>query len=428
MSRTARTLVVLCACGLALPACKEEAAAPAVEPAPAKKVEAPKADPAQALLDAAIAARGGLDKLKAAASWTGKSKGRYMGMPYESKNAYRPGAWYMDISMPNGDRTVMAMGADVCWTQHGAVVVPCPPEAKKNSAIVAEMDKAMTLWPLKEGGWKLTAGKADCGGKQCDTLQVEHAASGAAGTLTFDEKKMLTRAVYKAAMMGQPGEFVSTMSGTQEACGVKFPAKISVTFNGMPYVDEETSEIACGPADEKLFAQPEQVKDGTFLKKQIVPAVVACLTHKGPYDKIGEQMGKLMGQLKEHKLAPMGPPMMFYLKSPPKVKKPDKFVTSLCFPVATKPPDKPEQKGEIHVKAMPAMSVLAVYGLGPYDKKGEELMKALMAEAKKRKLKPAGPVCQISHMDPDKYKPEELVSEMLLPIKAKKGKKKKKKG
>jgi effector-binding domain-containing protein len=131
-----------------------------------------------------------------------------------------------------------------------------------------------------------------------------------------------------------------------------------------------------------------------------------------------------MGFMMKQKLAPTGMPMMIYLKGPPKVKKPKKYLTEICFPVAAKAPKKPKKKGKFVIKAMKPRKVLAAYGVGPYEKKSPELMKLLVDEAKKRKLKTAGPMCQISFMDPKETAAEELVSEMQIPIKG--GKKKKK--
>ena len=92
--------------------------------------------------------------------------------------------------------------------------------------------------------------------------------------------------------------------------------------------------------------------------------------------------------------------------------------------VTTVTEGQPKKKGKFVIKALKPRKVLAAYGVGPYEKKSPELMKLLMAEAKKRKLKPAGPMCQISFMDPKETAAEELVSEMQIPIKG--GKKKKK--
>jgi len=122
-------------------------------------------------------------------------------------------------------------------------------------------------------------------------------------------------------------------------------------------------------------------------------------------------------------MAPAGPVMMTFLKGPPKVKKAKRYVTEVCVPVMVKkPPKRPKKKGKLTLKGMKPMNVLSVYGSGDYQKKTGELMKALAAEAKKRKLKTKGPACGVYYMDSSKVPPEQQVAEMMIKIKG--GKKK----
>jgi effector-binding domain-containing protein len=223
-------------------------------------------------------------------------------------------------------------------------------------------------------------------------------------------------------MHKQEGEFKVKYSKHKDVCGVKFPGKWEVTFAGKPFVTEEIIKVKCGPVDDSVFEQPDQVADGTFVEKTTQPMAMACIKHKGPYEKINTATKSLMDLMGKQKMAPMGPMMMTYLKSPPKVKKPKKFVTEICMPVAGKPPKRPKKKGKLTLKGMKPMNVLAVYGSGDYQKKSAELMKALVAEAKKRKLKTKGPVCGVYYMDPTKTPPDQQVAEMMIPVKG--GKKK----
>jgi effector-binding domain-containing protein len=214
------------------------------------------------------------------------------------------------------------------------------------------------------------------------------------------------------------------MSEHKDFCGIKMASKLEHTMDEKPLETTEITKMTCGPVDDGILKQPEQVANGTILEKETFAATVACTKMKGPYEKTGETIEKLMGFLKKQKLSPFGKPIMIYMKGPPKVKKPKKYLTEICVPVATKAPKRPRKKGKFVIKAMKPRKVLAAYGVGPYETKSPELMKLLLAEAKKRKLKPAGPMCQISFMDPKETAAEELVSEMQIPIKG--GKKKKK--
>ncbi len=369
-----------------------------------------------------------MDKLKAASTYTGKSKGIYMGMPYTSSNTYQVGHMRMDIDMPAGEKMSMVMGEDQCWSQMGKVVVPCGEKEKKATRLIMTMDKAMLLFPLKDKGWELSVSKQDVGGKAHDKLTVKRADPAVEGEIIFDpESHLMVRSSYKGPLMGEEGTFVTVFSDTKEFCGIKLPGKLKTTFNGKPYMDEEMIEVNCGGVESSVFAQPEQVADGTVEQKQTTPATVACFTMKGPYKGTPKAMDKLMKFMKNNKLTPMGAPIMVYLKAPPKVKKPKKFVTEVCMPVGAPPPKKPKRKGKFVIKAMKPATVLSMYGIGPYDKKSGQLASQLMKEAMKRKLKAIGPMRQISYMDPQEQPADQLVSEMQIPIKAPKQAKKKKK-
>lgn len=399
------------------PAKEEAAAEPAKEEAAAEP--AVKLDPEVAgIIDAAITAMGGEEKLKAVEGWTAKSKGTYAGQPFTSTDTGKPGVMRMDIEMPGGEKMPMVHGLDRCWSQSGPVVIPCCEAGQKHARTMAAMDMAMRLLPLKtQPGWEIEAGE--------NSLKVKNEEYGAEGTLTFDpESKLIAGMTYKGTMNKQEGEIKVKYSGHKDVCGIKYPGKLEVSFAGKPWMTEEIVEVTCGPVDDGLFEPPEQVADGTFVEKTTPPMAAACITHKGPHEKLNDSVGKLMGMLGKQKMAPMGPMMMTYLKCPPKVKKPKKFVTEICVPVTAKPPKRPKKQGKLTLKGMKPMSVLAVYGSGDYQKKSGELMKALVDEAKKRKLKTTGPACGVYYMDPEKTPADQQVSEMMIPVKG--GKKPKK--
>ena len=380
----------------------------------------PQAASTDAILDAAIVAAGGLEKIEAASSWISRSEGVYMGVPYESKNTYKRGLVRMDITM-SGEPMSMVMAAEPCWMQSGPVVLPCTSEERRVNGAMSAMGEAMLLAPLKRSGWKLTARRGEVDGRPADVLAVRNSAVGAEGELYFDpESHRLVEARYMATMHGQEAEVVVALSQHKEMCGVRTFSKSVATFGGAPYVEEEILEMACGPVDDVVFAAPAQVADGTTVEKDVPSMTVACDVMRGPYDGVGAAIGKVMGFMAERKLAPAGAPMLLYVVFPAETKDPAKYVTEVCFPVAAPPPAAPEESGEFVVKGLPATRVLAVYGVGPCDKKSGELAKRASDEAKKRKLVPAGHMRQISYSDPAMVPPDQQVSELQLPVQRKK--------
>jgi len=400
---------------------KKEAEEAATEKA-GEAEEPAKDDPAHKLLQAAIEGRGGLEKCKAVGAMSGKTKGTYMGKPYTAEFQYKIGeAMHMDISMPGGQGMSMTFGSDECWNKIGPVVVPCKEDQKKENVQMLAFDKAVMLWPLAEGDWQIEAGKKKEGDKEYDTLSVKSEKLGVEGTLVFDpESHMLVNGTAKGSWMGKEGEYSFKMSDYSEECGVQMAHKSETAFNGEKFMDEEYLEINCEPIDEQVFAMPEQVKDGTIVERDIPARTLACTTMKGPYEGTGKAIEGLMAFMGKKKMEPMGAPVLTYLKAPPKVKKPKKFVTDICFPVGAPPPRRPKKSGKFVIKAAKPQHVLSVYGVGSYDKKVPELMKTLVKEAKKRKLKVKGRMGHACYSEPGAVPPEEMVSEMMLPIKAKK--------
>jgi effector-binding domain-containing protein len=416
MGRFHEAVVVCLAIGLACAACGEK-------PEPAKNKEtAAKAEPkkptAVDLLDAAIAAHGGFDKLKTAGSWKSTSKGTYMGMPYESVNLNRDGVVRMDIVMGDGEKMSMVMGVDPCWMTSGPVVIECTKDERAANRVMVAMSRSMMLAPLKEPGWTVALADAvEVDGRKCDALAVENAKSGAKGTLAFDpETRLLARAEYTAVMMGQPTRFVSWPSDYRELCGVRMAGRWKMTMNDQPYVEEEILELACGPVEEAALAPPAQVADGTIVERVIRPLTGACMVMKGPYEGTGEAMGRLMGFLGQKQLMPVGAPMLTYLEAPPAVKDPQKYETEICFPVGAPPPPEPQVEGDFTIKAFGETRVLAAFGLGPCAETSPRLAGLLGAEMGKRKLAGAGPMRQVTYSDPASVPPEKLVSEMQIPL------------
>ncbi|MDJ0764408.1 MAG: GyrI-like domain-containing protein [Myxococcota bacterium] len=408
-------LLMCWACCVTTPPPEAPAPPPPVEAAvPAETPDAP--DAAQ-ILDQAIAAAGGIESLKKASAGIGKSEGVYMGMAYTSDNVYHPDHMRMEIQMPDTDSMAMVMGLEACWMTSGPVVINCSEDEKKATAQIMTMNKAALLWPLKEGQWEVALNPPT---GDLQVLGVTHTPTGGKGTLYIDKNThLLVKSEYQGAAMGQSGTFVSEFSNHKELCGAKVPALINVTFNQMPYLQEKVLEFECKEVNEDAFAAPAQVQDATVMERRVPAATMACHLLEGPYDQIGMAIGKLIKFMASEKLTPMGMPMMTYIKAPPKVKKPEKFQTDICFPVGRPAPPSPIEKEAFSIKGVAATDVLSIYGVGSPETKSPELAKKIVKEARKRKLKVTGPMRQISYSDPRTTPPEKQIHEVQLPIEKK---------
>ncbi len=388
---------------------------------PAKDKDSAKADKtAQILLDSAISARGGLEKLKATTSFSVKTRGNYLGMPYTAINYFQSGQMRMDLINAKEKPTMsMLFGLDQCWSTMGPVVMPCDESSRKAYRAMMAMEQAAQLWPLleKDLDWEFTAGKAKLDIKEYNTLKVQSKKLEIEGMLYFDpQTHLLTQLRYDTSVMGKTAEMVNQYWEIKEACGIKVPHKMFITFDGQPYMEEETFEVNCQAPDEMLFEQPQQITDGAMEEKDTESMLTICWTHKGPYRTMGESFGKLMEGMKNLQLMPMGPPVVTYLKAPPKVKIPKKYLSEICFPISRKPEENSDLPKELTFTEHKPQHVLALYQLGDASKKMMKSTKKLLLEAKKRKLRPAGPLSQISYMDPALVPVEQWVFETRLPV------------
>jgi effector-binding domain-containing protein len=399
--------------------CEKKAEEPEAEP----KKEAPaKPDQAAGILDKAIAAHGGAEKLKAISACTMQVEGESPLGSFTATSAIAHGHHRMDTKLANGNQFTFTRGPEHCWAKKGPVILPMGTGEKETHQATAALLEAMFLWPVKKAGLDLKASKVKIGDSECDQLEINWA-SGVTGTLIFDpQSHLLIQAGVKVQgpVEGRGQEIKIALSEHKEFCGVKMASKQAYSLNQKPMQLLMIMEASCDPVEMKVFTQPDQVANGTIRERPTSAVTIACTTMKGPYSGIEEAMKGLMEALVENKVPPIGRPLMIYKKGPPKVKKPKKWVTQVCFPVNLKAPKKPRKKGKLTIMPIKPGQALAAYGVGEYDKKAPELAALLVKEARKRKLKPSGPMIHLTYMNPQTTPAEELVSELLLPVKAKK--------
>jgi len=411
---------LILAAGLVCMGCeKKSEEAPATETEPAKEAPAAKPDPAMNLLDQAIAAHGGAEKLKAVKACTMQIEGESPLGSFTATSTIANGHHRMDTKLANGNEFTFTRGPGHCWAKKGPVILEMGTGEKETHQATAALLEAMLLWPLKEKGLDLKASKVKIGDRECDQLEISWP-SGVTGSLVFDPQNYLLIQAgvnVPGPVEGRSQEIKIALSEHKEFCGVKMASRQAFSLNQKPMQLLMIKEASCAPVDAKLFAQPEQVADKTIRERPTSAVTIACTTMRGPYTGVGKALKGLMESLVENKVPPIGRPMMIYKKGPPRVKKPKKWVTEVCFPVNLEAPKKPQKQGKLTIRALKAGQALAAYGVGEYDQKAPELAALLVKEAKKRKLKPQGPMIHLTYMSPQTTPAEELVSELLLPLK-----------
>lgn len=397
---------------------------PGTEPAPAAPAKPDQAQAAQ-LLDQAIAAQGGADKLKAIKAFTAKIDGESPLGKFSATSTMAGGHHRLDVKLHNGNEFTFTRGPEHCWAKKGPVIISMGEREKKSHQATAALMEAILLWPVKEKGMATEAAKVKVGDLECDELKIQWPDLNAVGSLVFNpQSHLLIQAGVKVQIQeGQAQEIKMVLSEHQEFCGVKIASRQAATLNGKPMQLTTVKEASCDPVEEKLFAQPEQVADKTVTERPTTPVTVACITMKGPYAGLENAFQELMAAMTNNQVPPIGRPLMIYQKGPPRVKKQKKWVTKVCFPVNLEAPKRPQKKGTLVIMALNPGPALAAYGVGDHAQKAPELAALLVKEAKKRKLKPSGPMIHLTYMNPLATPADQLVSELLLPVKAKRKRK-----
>lgn len=396
----------------------EKPAQPAETPAEPPK-ETPKEAPltAEALLDQAIVAVGGLDKLKEKlAAYNYKSTGMYFGAPYQMETTWKaPDKMLMGME---AGATVMGYVGNECWTRMGDVVLDCPEEEKKAAAEMLTVAQWTSLYPLKEGGVKLELLEPIThNDKKVLPLKATKVDGGFAAVVYIEEATKLPLGVkYDGHFMGQKGTLETWILEMKEIDGVKVPFKSVMTFEGKTIIEDNVQEMVFGAIDDGAFAKP-QTQVGIPKVRTLPERLVATAQHKGPYQTMGMTIGMLYGWMGQSGITPMGVPVQVYLTDPTNEQDPSKYVTEIWIQVA-KPEKDPPADPARSLKTLPAQEIVAQAEVGPYDKAGEGYAK-LKTWAEANGYEIAGPAGMFSYSNPMDTPPERLVNEVFFPIKKK---------
>ena len=160
---------------------------------------------------------------------------------------------------------------------------------------------------------------------------------------------------------------------------------------------------------EKPEEKPEPVEPEMSVKKTM-PFTVVYLEKKGPYNETGTAMDELFALMKKKNVEFAGAPMGMYYDDPEKVKPEETRYEVMC-------PFKGEFAGdeELKVKEIPSQEIASTIYVGPY----EECMstyKKLFGWIEEKKLVPAGPIIEKYLNNPKEVKPEELKTEICVPV------------
>lgn len=151
------------------------------------------------------------------------------------------------------------------------------------------------------------------------------------------------------------------------------------------------------------FCQEVQIKE----QNSFTYAYLDC---SGSYMQIPAKIGEFIGHFFKQGLTPSGPMLGLYFNSPDAVKETD-LKWAIGFQVSSKSAvNEPLKKGEFK-------STTVAYYLykGPFDKVGDAYTK-IMQQISEKGYFPAGPFMEYYLDDPGNTKPEELRTEIIIPV------------
>jgi effector-binding domain-containing protein len=155
--------------------------------------------------------------------------------------------------------------------------------------------------------------------------------------------------------------------------------------------------------------------DVTVKKRE--PMVVASVSMKGPYSKIGEAFGKLYGWISEQGFIPAVPPVGVYLNDPKQVPE-EELLWELRCPVAGfADPCEPDAEGR-SFKQVEEATVAAILHKGPFEEVwlSYDALKGWIAN---NGYEIVGPAEEAYLAKPDEAQPGETLTEIRFPVQKK---------
>ncbi|MCH7760127.1 GyrI-like domain-containing protein [candidate division TA06 bacterium] len=152
------------------------------------------------------------------------------------------------------------------------------------------------------------------------------------------------------------------------------------------------------------------------VKKTEAQTVVAAI-HYGPYDQIGQTMGKLFAWLGKNGIQPAGSPSTVYFMDP-EVFSTEELLSEVRIPI---PADKKEvirkKLTEVGMRVFTTTPVEVAYTMhkGPYEEIGS-IYASLFQWVRESDYEFAGAPMEVYLSDPQNTKPQELLTEVQLPV------------
>ncbi len=327
------------------------------------------ADDEQQLLEQAIQAHGGYDKLKVASTWIADIRRYQRGDSYVMTNYYRPGMVRLEQDIGEGKKSADVIGHPHCWGKHGPVIIACSAETRENDRPRVVMEMAAQLWPLQGPDWNLIGRSEEMAdnGLKVDVLEALYLPLDSKTTIRFDQETHLLHSMsIDGVKGGEKGTHTHRFSDFDERCGVMMANHNVKSFEGQVWVEEDVLNLECGTVDESMFIRPAQVEEGHAEIQQEEEQALACIDDGGTRDELvhaADVAGvDIMGGWQTHLLSDER--------------------SRLCVAV---PADTSSTTAGLIIRQSPASDYLSIYSLNSSRENVASLVETLQAEAAQSK-------------------------------------------
>jgi AraC family transcriptional regulator len=148
---------------------------------------------------------------------------------------------------------------------------------------------------------------------------------------------------------------------------------------------------------------------------EIQPLQVLGIKRRGPYRIIPELLAELFGFIMKNQVAIAGMPMLLmHETSKEEAIEADSTGTAdveVAVPVA----GPFRSGGDVRSSTLPGGTVARIVHLGPYET-SEQSYEKLFAWIEAKGLRVNGPIREVYHNNPQEVKPEEIMTEILVPV------------
>ncbi len=221
-----------------------------------------RADESKDVIDKAIKAAGGEEKLAKFKCYTWSAKGTYYGQGNEfAYTATYAVQWPDKFRADIKDVFILVLNGDKAWRKMGEEATEMNADELAEQKEVHHAGYVTTLLPIKSGGYTLAPlGEVKIGERPA--VGVKASSKGHRDVnLYFDkETNLLVKAEYTVKSREEGGKEVTQEAlygNYQDVQGLKIPMKVTVNRDGKKYVEAEYSEFKpVDKPDDNMFAKP----------------------------------------------------------------------------------------------------------------------------------------------------------------------------